>query len=75
MSRQNARGKLERKRADWIVANDVSPDTGIMGGERNTVRLVTRDGVEDWPDLPKEEVAIRLAARVIQWFARNTART
>ncbi len=72
---ENARGKLERKRADWIVANDVSPRTGIMGGERNTVRLVTRDGVEDWPDLPKEEVANRLAARVAQWFARNTART
>jgi phosphopantothenoylcysteine decarboxylase/phosphopantothenate--cysteine ligase len=72
---ENARGKLERKRADWIVANDVSPVTGIMGGNRNTVRLVTREGVEDWPDLPKEEVASRLAARIGEWFARNTART
>ncbi len=72
---ENARGKLERKRADWIVANDVSPRTGIMGGERNTVRLVSRDGVEDWPDLPKEEVANRLAVRIGEWFARNTART
>jgi phosphopantothenoylcysteine decarboxylase/phosphopantothenate--cysteine ligase len=67
----NARAKLERKRADWIVANDVSPATGIMGGERNAVRLVTRDGIENWPDLPKEEVAQRLASRIAKWFAAN----
>jgi phosphopantothenoylcysteine decarboxylase/phosphopantothenate--cysteine ligase len=66
---------MERKRADWIVANDVSPSTGIMGGERNTVRLVTRQGVEAWPDLPKDEVAQRLVGRIVDWFARNTART
>lgn len=71
----NARGKMERKRADWIVANDVSPSTGIMGGERNTVRVVTRQGVEAWPDLPKDEVAQRLVGRIVDWFARNTART
>ena len=61
---QNARGKLERKGADMIVANDVSPTTGIMGGTRNSVRIIARDGVEDWPELPKEEVAARLAALV-----------
>lgn len=60
----NARSKLERKRADWIVANDVSPETGIMGGDANTVRIVTRDGVEDWPPLDKTEVAERLIARI-----------
>jgi phosphopantothenoylcysteine decarboxylase/phosphopantothenate--cysteine ligase len=68
---QNASAKLQRKGADWIVANDVSPATGIMGGERNAVRLVSREGIEDWPDLPKEEVAQRLAARIGQWFAAN----
>lgn len=60
----NARSKLERKKADWIVANDVSPETGIMGGDANTVRIVTHDGVEDWPALDKKEVARRLVERI-----------
>ena len=60
----NARSKLERKRADWIVANDVSPETGIMGGDANTVRLVSADGAEDWPALDKTEVARRIIERV-----------
>ena len=60
----NAQAKRERKNADWIVANDVSPATGIMGGEENAVHLITADGVEDWPRLAKSEVARRLAARV-----------
>ncbi|RUM27419.1 bifunctional phosphopantothenoylcysteine decarboxylase/phosphopantothenate--cysteine ligase CoaBC [Rhizobium vallis] len=60
----NARAKLERKGADMIVANDVSPATGIMGGSRNSVKLVRHDGVEQWPDLAKEEVAERLAALI-----------
>ena len=60
----NARAKLARKGADLIVANDVSPETGIMGGDRNTVRIVEPDGVTDWPDLPKDEVATRLAALI-----------
>jgi phosphopantothenoylcysteine decarboxylase/phosphopantothenate--cysteine ligase len=71
---EHARGKLERKRADWIVANDVSPETGIMGGDRNSVRLVSREGVEDWPDLPKDEVATRLVGRIGDWFSKNAAR-
>ena len=45
----NAQAKLRRKNADWIVANDVSPETGIMGGAENAVHLITADGVEDWP--------------------------
>ncbi len=60
----NAQTKRERKNADWIVANDVSPTTGIMGGEENAVHLITADGVEDWPRLAKHEVARRLAARI-----------
>ena len=60
----NAQAKRERKNADWIIANDVSPGTGIMGGEDNVVHLITADGVEDWPRLAKQEVARRLAARV-----------
>ncbi len=60
----NARAKLDRKRADWIVANDVSPETGIMGGDANTVRIVSAEGVEDWPALDKTEVARRLVVRI-----------
>jgi phosphopantothenoylcysteine decarboxylase/phosphopantothenate--cysteine ligase len=60
----NAQAKRARKNADWIVANDVSPATGIMGGEENVVHLITADGVEDWPRLAKHEVARRLAARI-----------
>jgi phosphopantothenoylcysteine decarboxylase/phosphopantothenate--cysteine ligase len=60
----NAQAKRERKNADWIVANDVSPATGIMGGEENVVHLITAAGVEDWPRLAKQEVARRLAARI-----------
>jgi phosphopantothenoylcysteine decarboxylase/phosphopantothenate--cysteine ligase len=51
----NAQAKLARKGADFIVANDVSPATGIMGGDRNRVRIVSKDGVEDWPDLSKDD--------------------
>ena len=65
----NAQAKRERKNADWIVANDVSPATGIMGGEENAVHLITADGVEDWPRLAKHEVARRLAARIADALA------
>jgi phosphopantothenoylcysteine decarboxylase/phosphopantothenate--cysteine ligase len=54
--------KREKKRADWIVANDVSGD--VMGGLRNRVHLVTADGVEDWPEAAKDEVARHLIARI-----------
>lgn len=60
----NAHGKLTRKGADLIVANDVSPETGVMGGATNTVRLVSHDGVEDWPLMDKDAVATRLADRI-----------
>ncbi len=60
----HADDKRRRKNADWIVANDVRPDTGIMGGAENEVHLVTAEGVEDWPRLGKDEVARRLADRI-----------
>ena len=63
-----AQAKLARTGCDRIVANDVSPEGGVMGGDRNTVHLVTRESVEDWPPLPKAEVAQRLAARIAGHF-------
>lgn len=60
----HAQAKRDRKGCDWIVANDVSPATGIMGGSENAVHLITAEGVENWPRLPKSEVAARLAARI-----------
>ncbi|WP_370251932.1 bifunctional phosphopantothenoylcysteine decarboxylase/phosphopantothenate--cysteine ligase CoaBC [Nioella sp.] len=66
----NATAKRARKGCDWIVANDVSPATGIMGGSENKVAIVTADGVEDWPRLSKDETARRLAARIAEALAR-----
>ena len=59
----NAVAKLARKGCDVIVANDVGAGSGVMGGSDNEVHLVTRDGVEPWPRLGKDEVARRLVAR------------
>lgn len=66
-----ARKKLKSKGADWIVANDVSPATGIMGGDRNRVHLVTSSGVEDWPEMAKDDVAERLIARAARHLKRT----
>jgi phosphopantothenoylcysteine decarboxylase / phosphopantothenate---cysteine ligase len=66
---EHARAKLEKKGCDLIVANDVAPGTGVMGGTSNTVHLVTSDKVETWPTLDKDEVARRLVAR----FAKMAA--
>jgi phosphopantothenoylcysteine decarboxylase/phosphopantothenate--cysteine ligase len=60
----HAREKLDRKGCDWIVANDVSPATGIMGGDRNSVHLISRAGVESWPNETKQGVADMLIARI-----------
>jgi phosphopantothenoylcysteine decarboxylase/phosphopantothenate--cysteine ligase len=65
-----AKAKLERKGCDWILANDVSPDRGTFGGDRNTIHLVTQDRSEDWPDLSKLEVADRLGQRIAAHFGR-----
>jgi phosphopantothenoylcysteine decarboxylase/phosphopantothenate--cysteine ligase len=61
----NAKAKLAKKGCDWILANDVSPATGIMGGDANTIHLITADGVENWPPQSKDDVAQTLIARVI----------
>lgn len=67
----NAEAKLKKKGADFIVANDVSHEsgvgpTGVMGGDRNKVRIVSKDGVEEWPEMGKDEVAARLAALIAE---------
>jgi phosphopantothenoylcysteine decarboxylase / phosphopantothenate---cysteine ligase len=73
----NAKAKLARKGCDWIVANDVSPATGVMGGDRNTVHLLTRNGddiaVESWPVMTKEQVAIELIAHIVGSQTAKTA--
>ncbi len=72
---EHATKKRKAKGADWIVANDVSPETGIMGGDRNTVHLITAQGIESWPELDKAQVAQRLIARAAEWLTENTAVT
>ena len=61
---ENAKAKLAGKGCDWIVANDVSPETGIMGGEMNSVQLITGDRVESWPPQSKDAVARALVTRI-----------
>jgi phosphopantothenoylcysteine decarboxylase/phosphopantothenate--cysteine ligase len=65
----NARAKLASKGCDWILANDVSPRTGIMGGDYNTIQLITARGIEPWPPQSKEDVAAMLIARVAKEIA------
>ena len=60
----NATAKHARKGCDWIVANDVSPETGIMGGSENAVTLITADGADSWPRMDKDKVARKLADRI-----------
>jgi phosphopantothenoylcysteine decarboxylase/phosphopantothenate--cysteine ligase len=70
----HAKKKLKSKGADWIVANDVSPETGVMGGDTNTVHLITGSGVESWPEMTKADVALRLMERAAgQLATRRTA--
>jgi len=61
---ENAMAKRKRKGCDWILANDVSPETGIMGGSENAVTLISADGVDVWPRMGKSQVAERLAAAI-----------
>lgn len=62
----NATAKRKRKGCDWIVANDVRPETGIMGGTENAVTLITKDGADAWPRLSKDQVAAKLAAKIAE---------
>ena len=66
----HATAKRKRKGCDWIVANDVRPATGIMGGAENAVTVIDATGAEDWPRLSKDEVARRLAARIAAALGR-----
>jgi phosphopantothenoylcysteine decarboxylase/phosphopantothenate--cysteine ligase len=61
---ENATAKRLRKGCDWIVANDVTPAMGVMGGQNNTVTVIDANGAEAWSDMPKVEVARRLAQRI-----------
>jgi len=63
---EHATAKRARKGCDWIVANDVSPETGIMGGAENAVTLISEAGAEDWPRMGKDQVAARLAAKIAE---------
>jgi phosphopantothenoylcysteine decarboxylase/phosphopantothenate--cysteine ligase len=67
----HAQEKLKRKGCDWILANDVSPQTGIMGGDSNTIELVRASGVERWPPQSKEAVARMLIERVAEELKRT----
>lgn len=69
----NATAKRAAKGCDWIVANDVSAETGIMGGARNRVHLVRGDGVEDWPEMAKEDVAEALMRRAAEHVGTTVA--
>ena len=66
----HATAKRARKGCDWIVANDVSPATGIMGGTENAVTLISGDGQEEWPRAGKAEVARKLADRIATALGR-----
>ncbi len=66
---ENATAKRKRKGCDWIVANDVSAETGIMGGSENAITLITSDGAEDWPRMSKSQVSARLAERIAKALA------
>ncbi len=70
---EHAKKKRKSKGADWVVANDVSPETNVMGGERNTVHLVTAKGVETWPEMLKTDVAEALVMRAAEHLSRNEA--
>jgi phosphopantothenoylcysteine decarboxylase / phosphopantothenate---cysteine ligase len=65
---EHAQAKLAKKGCDWIVANDVSGD--VMGGANNAFHIVTRDGVENWGDSPKDVIARKLMEKVADAFAR-----
>jgi len=67
---RHGQGKRQRKGADWILANDVRPEQGVFGGDRNTIHLITADAVEDWPTLSKDAVADRLVQQIIARFGR-----
>lgn len=68
---QHATAKRRAKGCDWIVANDVRPETGIMGGTENEIILITGDGAEHWPRMDKQAVATHLADRIAAFFSSD----
>lgn len=68
---EHATGKLAKKGCDLIVANDVSAETGVFGGDRNTVHLITAEGVENWPGMSKQDVAMKLMERLALMLVPN----
>jgi phosphopantothenoylcysteine decarboxylase/phosphopantothenate--cysteine ligase len=66
----NATAKRKRKGCDWIVANDVSPESGIMGGSENDVTLISEHCSEDWPRMGKDAVAEKLALKIADALVR-----
>ncbi len=66
---ENAKAKRRAKGCDWIVANDVAHERGVMGGEKNAVHLVMEQDIEDWPEMTKEQVAEMLIERVASAFS------
>ena len=69
----NAQAKRTRKGCDWILANDVSPASGVFGSDSNTIHLVDAAGVEDWPAMSKRDVGDRLARRIAAFLAAKAA--
>ena len=69
----NAQTKRAKKGCDWVLANDVSPASGVFGGESNTIHLVDESGVEDWPVMAKRDVGDRLARRIAGFFGPKAA--
>lgn len=67
---ENAEKKRKAKAVDWILANDVSEGSGVFGGDRNRVHLVTAQGIEDWPEMSKADVAAALLGRAARYLAQ-----
>ena len=65
---EHAKAKLERKKCDWIVANDVSPEGGVMGSDKNTIKILSANGIETWPEMDKYRVAEKLVEKIIAHF-------
>ncbi len=70
---ENSKRKLARKRCDWMVANDVSKEGGVMGGDENTVQVITGDKVESWPTTTKVDVANKLAEKISEFMELKSA--
>ncbi len=69
---EHAKKKRKSKGCDWIIANDVSPEGGVMGGDRNTVHLISEAGVESWPEMDKDKVATMLIERIADHLSLNS---